>query len=387
MAEENREIEIKKAEQENIEKVKTAINNLKNKKSTFLFFVAKTNNPSASIYEIYFHANVAKKMGYNVMMLTDADDYEKPYWIEDELLEVDHESMSSTKLKVGPQDILVIPEIFSSAMEQTKNLPCMRIGLLQSIDYMVNALVPSTDWSNFDIKRVITTSDTLKNMVEDYYGKNTFDIKTYNVGIPSYFKNDEKPKRPVITVVGRNPNEISKVIKLFYSKYPQFGWVTFDSMITDTKPPRSLTRKEYADRLRKNFASVWVDRISSFGTLPLEAMKSGNVVIGLIPDIIPEYLVEKTEDEQYDYVKNCGVWTNNLYELPNLIGQTIIKFLDDTINDEVYDTMQKIAEPYTQENSEKQLSDIYQSFIDERIKVLEDIINEYQKEQEAVQEK
>ena len=118
-------------------------------------------------------------------------------------------------------------------------------------------------------------------------------------------------KRPVISIVGRNPNEISKIVKLFYSRSPQFGWVTFDSMITDSKPPSPLRRVDYAERLKKNFATVWVDRISTFGTVPLEAMKAGSIPIGLLPDITPEYLL----DEKGEFICEINDWGQVIVDL------------------------------------------------------------------------
>jgi len=371
MTEENAQVS-----NDQIDKMKMSITKLKNSQSKFLFFVTKSTNPSASIYEVYFHANVVKNMGFETIILTDEDEYEIPYWIDEDLTKLEHQPMSKAKLNVGPQDVLVIPEIFSNVMEQTKTLPCIRVGLLQSIDYMMNGLVPSVDWSSFGISKVITTSDTLKNLVEEFFGKDKFDVKTYDIGLPEYFYNDDAPKRPVITVVGRNPNEISKLIKLFYAKYPQYGWVTFDSMITESKPPRSLTRKEYADRLRKNFAAVWVDRIASFGTLPIEAMASGCIPIGLVPDITPEYLLEEDEDGKTVYAENSGVWTADYYSLPTLIGDTLTKYLDDTIEDDVYEKMKTISDKYSQKNSSVQISKIYKDLIEERIVTLEKAISD-----------
>lgn len=371
MAEENANIE-----NEQIEKIKKSLSKLKNSESKFLFFIAKSTNPSASIYEIYYHANVVKNMGFDVMILTDEDEYEIPYWVDEELTDLVHKPMSKAKINVGPEDVLVIPEIFSNVMEETKELPCIRIGLLQSVDYMINGLVPSVDWSSFGIKNVITTSETLKDFMGEFFGENRFDVKTYDLGLPEYFYNDDSPKRPVITVVGRNPNEISKLIKLFYAKYPQYGWVTFDSMITESKPPRALTRKEYAARLRKNFAAVWVDRIASFGTLPLEAMASGCIPIGLVPDITPEYLLEKDEEGETKYAINSGVWTADYYSLPTLIGDTLTKYLDDSIEDEVYEKMKTISDKYTQKNSATQLATIYKGFIEERITTFEKAVSD-----------
>lgn len=368
---------VNQAEVEKIEKVKTALNNLQNKKSKFLFCVPESQNPSASVYEIYFHASVVKKMGYEVIVLPEKGDYVAPKWIEKELTDHKHIPLTDPKLTVSPEDILIIPEVYSNVMEQTKNLPCVRIGLLQSVDYMINSLIPGTDWASFGIHDVITTSQSLKELFESYYSRNNkYNIKTYDIGIPDYFQKSETPQKPIISIIGRNPNEISKFVKLFFSKFPQYSWVTFDPMLTKSKPPQAMRRVDFAKRLQGNFAAVWIDRISSFGTFPLECMKSGVIPIGLKPDIIPEYLLVRDEKGvATKLVEGGGIWTDNYYELPMLTGDVLVKFLDDAILPALYQSMDKVAEKYTQENSEIQLINIYQSFIDQRIELFEEAIN------------
>jgi hypothetical protein len=366
--------EAQKAEQEKIEKIKASLERLNSKKSKFIFCVPESQNPVASIYEIFFHATVVKNMGFDVTIMVEKPDYTAPTWIEKELVNHKFMAMSDPKLTVSIDDVMIIPEIYSNIMEQTKKLPCLRIGLLQSIDYMVNSLVPGTDWSSFGIRDIVTTSDVLKEMVEMYYGKK-FNIKTYNIGIPEYFEKSKVPQKPVISIVGRNPNEISKLVKLFFSKYPQYSWVTFDPMLTKSKPPQAMRRIDFAKRLQGNFAAVWVDRISSFGTFPLECMKSGVVPICLKPDVMPEYLLER--DEKGVAVKTAdgaGLWTDSFYDLPMLIGEALVKFLDDSISPELYEAMEKIASKYNQADSEKRLTEIYQEFIDRRIKLLEEAL-------------
>jgi len=281
-------------------------------------------------------------------------------------------SMADPKLTVGPEDVMVIPEVYSNVMEQTKNLPCVRIGLLQSVDYMINSLIPGTDWSSFGIRDVITTSQTLREWFETFYGKGKFNIKTYNVGIPDYFEKSSAPQKPVISVIGRNANEISKLVKLFFSKYPQYNWVTFDPMLTKSKPPQAMRRVDFAKRLQGNFAAVWVDRIASFGTFPLECMKSGVIPICLKPDIMPDYLLERDENGNIiKVVEGAGVWTENYYDLPVLAGEILIKFLDDSILPALYDSMEAVASKYTQEASENNLIEIYSEIINQRAKPLE----------------
>jgi hypothetical protein len=360
------------AETEQVERIRVALENVKNKKSKFLFVVPESQNPVASVYETYFHATVVKNMGFNVKIMVEKGDYVVPTWIEKELTDFEHISMADPKLTVGPEDVMVIPEVFSNVMEQTKNLPCLRVGLLQSVDYMMNSLIPGTDWSVFGIQDVITTSETLKEMIEVFYGSQKFDVSAYNIGIPDYFSKSDKPKKPVISVIGRNANEISKLVKLFFTKYPQYNWVTFDPMVTKSKPPQPMRRVDFAKRLQENFAAVWVDRISSFGTFPLECMKSGTIPICLKPDIMPEYMIERNEDgKPVKAVEGAGVWTENYYDLPVLVGEVLVKFLDDNISDELYKSMDTVVEKYNQNDSEARLSEIYNKLLEKRVSLFE----------------
>lgn len=364
--------EVQNAELEQIEKVKTSLDKLINKKSKFLFVIPESQNPVASIYEIYFHATVVKNLGYEVIIMVEKGDYVAPTWIEKELTDHIHMAMSDPKIMVGPEDVMVIPEVYSNVMEQTKNLPCLRVGLLQSVDYMTNSLIPGTDWTSFGITDVITTSQSLKEWLETFYGEGKFDIKTYNIGIPEYFEKSEVPQKPIISVIGRNANEISKFVKLFFSKYPQYNWVTFDPMVTKSKPPQPMRRVDFAKRLQGNFAAVWVDRISSFGTFPLECMKSGTIPICLKPDIMPEYMIERDENGVgIKAVDGAGIWTENYYDLPVLAGDVVMKFLDDGILPEMYKSMDKVVSKYNQIDSEARLGEIYSELITKRINLFE----------------
>ena len=366
------QVSAEQAELEKIEKIKVSLDKLVNKKSKFLFVIPESQNPVASVYEMYFHATVVKNLGYEVVVMVEKGDYVAPDWIEKELTTHTHMAMSDPKLTVGPEDIMVIPEVYSNVMEQTKNLPCLRVGLLQSVDYMTNSLIPGTDWTSFGVQDVITTSPNLKEWLETFYGVGKYDVKTYNIGIPEYFERTNVPQKPVVSVIGRNANEISKFVKLFFSKYPQYNWVTFDPMVTKSKPPKPLRRVDFAKRLQGNFAALWIDRIASFGTFPLECMKSGTIPIALKPDIMPEYLLERDENgEAVKVVEGAGVWTENYYDLPGLVGDVLVKFLDDAITPELYDTMEAIASKYNQKDSEARLVEIYTELANKRIALLE----------------
>ncbi len=354
--------QIEQIELSNVDKIKLSLANLNAKKNKIMFFVPDVQGvPAASIYEIYFHATVLKNNGYNVFILTETNKFEKPDFIESELTDLVHVSMESNRLTVSPEDLLVIPEIFTNVMEQTKNLPCMRVILFQSIDNATKALLPGYDWTMFGINNVLTTSKTMERFVEEFYGKGKFSLKSYNVSVPNYFKDQFPLKKPVISIMVRNERELDKIVKLFLSKYPQYRWLNFEPMLTTSKPPKHLRRKDFAEKLGKNFAALWIDRISSHALFPLECMKVGTIPISYIPDVTPEYIVDNGKA-----VENAGVWTDDFFQLPALIADTLRKFLDDEISEDVYNTMKGIANKYSPEIATEQLLNIYQGYFDER---------------------
>jgi hypothetical protein len=363
-----------------IEKVKQSISNLESKKNKIFFFLPEVNGvPAGSIYEIYFHATTLKNAGYPVTVLTETAKSEKPEFIEPELTDLPHVSMDSGKLTVSPEDLLVIPEIFTNVMKQTETLPCMRTVLFQSVDNATKALVIGMDWSNFKIQNVITTGKNMEKFIEGFFGKGKFKIRTYNVPVPDYFTNKTKFKQPVISFLVRNERDLDKIVKLFLSKYPQYKWVNFEPLVTDSKPPKHLRRKDLADRLSKNFAALWIDRIASHAQFPLECMKAGTIPISLTPDITPEYLIGADGKS----IENCGVWTDDYFQLPALIADTLRKFLDDEITDEVYEKLASVAAPYSSSVATEQLLTIYSSFFNERIDTMTKAI-EVLEQQEAL---
>jgi len=352
------------AEKTNIEKLKLSLANLESKKNKIMFFLPDLQGaPAASIYEIYFHGTVLKSLGYNVVILTETGKFVKPDFIEPELLDLEHVAADSAGISVSPEDMLVIPEIFTNVMEQTKKLPCMRVVLFQSIDNATKALLPGFDWTTFGINNVLTTSKTMERFVEEFFGKGKFRIRSYNVSVPDYFQNKEELKRPVISILVRNERELDKIVKLFFAKFPQYRWINFEPLVTDSKPPKHLRRKDFADRLGKNFAALWLDRISSHALFPLECMKVGTVPISLLPDVTPEYLIGPDGKA----LENCGVWSDDFYQIPGLIADTLRKFLDDEIGANVYADMKKITDAYSPEVSKNQLIAIYTTYFNERV--------------------
>ncbi len=339
-----------------LEKVKLSLENFKAGKSKFLFFVPDTMGvASAIVIEIYTHANILKKQGYEVYIFCDKENYEAPSYLDQDLRSLPHKNLKKQgtgemvlNMEISPEDFLIIPDFFSNIMETTKNLPCKRVAFVQSYDYLINSLLPGMTYNNFSIKDVITTSETLKTFIKEFHG-DIYNIKSYKLGIPDYFK-VKGIKRPAISFVVRNAADIHKVSRLFYLKYPELRWVGFEEL-------RGISREDFATKLGENIACLWIDRIASHGTVPLEAMKSGTIVVGLVPDVNPEYLVE-----------NSGVWTRSIYQLPDMLARVIKMYLEDSLPQELFDGMKTIADSYSPEISEASIIQVYKGLLADREK-------------------
>ncbi len=106
--------------------------------------------------------------------------------------------------------------------------------------------------------------------------------------------------------------------------------------------------------LGPSFISVWVDPTSGFGTFPLESMKMGIPVIGLVPNLVPEWMNEDN-----------GIWINNHNMLADVIADVVQNWLEDNINPELYVEMGKTISNYTD----------LTKFNEEVIKTFSDMIN------------
>lgn len=340
---------------EKISKIENIISNIENKKSKFFFFIPNIQTPNSTMYQIYLNATVISEMGYESIILTESDsEYVKPYFVDPDLMKMKHSTVSN-RINISPEDFLIIPEIFTNVMEQLKNFNCEKIVLLQSLDYALHALTPGVQWSDFGITKILTISDPLKNMVHDFFGE-YYNIKKYDIGIPDLFKNDNNIKKPIISFVTRNGNDITDVIKLFYLKYPHFRFITFQEL-------SGLDRDTFAKKVKESFACVWIDNISTFGTFPLECMKAGTIPIGVVPRIDHEYIDDFT-----------GIWVYDLFKLPDMIGVLITKYLEDTIPDDFITKMEEVSSKYSMENSKNTISKAYEEFLNERLKYFNKVL-------------
>lgn len=318
--------------EDKINKLRKIATSIATQDFTIYFFVPDLEGINLSVHEIYLHAQQLLKEGFDVKMLADSENFTTPDWLDDSLTEglgvtyVGDEGKAK-QLQVRPEDFMVIPEVLTNVIKETATLACGRIVLVQSWDAAIGSMHVGLNYPAFNIRNVMTTGTRLSELVSQHMGQGLL-VNEYQVGLPKYFKPSNKPVKPIINYVARNANDLTKALKMFYLRYPEMNWLTFQEL-------SGLSREGFAEKIREGFATIWIDRLASFGTVPLEAMASGSLPIAYVPEIGPEYVSEKS-----------GFWFNNIYDLPELIYQVAMHFLEGSIPDSTYQDMEEVATPY-----------------------------------------
>jgi hypothetical protein len=369
---------------EQLEKIKESIEKIENKDFGIYFFTIDTKgNPTAGVATIYEHVKKLRELGYNANILHDKNDYKLredeegmgiAEWLGEEYANLPHVSIESQKLQVGPSDFVVIPEAFASIIKQTVSFPCKRIVFLQSYEYIFEMLEIGEGWEQFGITDVITTNKSLSEYVQSVFRGLRTDI--IPVGIPEYFKNSTEPKIPTIAMSARDKRELLKIVKIFYQKYPHYRFVTFRDM-------SGLPREMFAKELSKSFVSVWIDELSSFGTFPLESMRTKTPVIGKIPRMVPEWMGSVDQKGNLNLNDN-GIWTPNLNSIPDIIATMVGLYLEDAIPQNILNGMSEWENKYSTEESDKILSEVYKNIFDRRIVELQHTYDQIRQKEETV---
>ena len=348
--------------QEQISKLEQSIQNMKNKTSRIYLIVQDTRgNAKASIAYIYNLGMALLNAGSNPIILHEKPDYfGVSTWLGEEYMKsLPHKAIEGQNLEVSPEDLIVIPELYGFVMSQISKLPCGKIVLSQAYDHVLETLQPGQTWSQLGFFKCITTSERQKEYLDDIMKNVSYDI--LRPFISDNFGKSELPAKPIIAVHSREQRDSINMIKSFYIKFPQYRWVTFRDM-------RGLSEKEFANALKESCLAVWMDETSSYGTFPLEAMKSGVPVLGLVPNMIPSWINEDN-----------GIWINNKIQMVDFVADYVQNWLEDNINPVMIEEMAKTVEGLsTKEEFETTAVSLFEGYVNKRMESFEEQLSKLQ---------
>ena len=307
MAELNKE-EMLRIVEENIDKLE------KKNFNVFFFVIDTKGNPSGSLEYLYRTALTLKNLGYNVSMLHQEEEFiGVGDWLGEEAASLPHHNIEKENVEISASDFLFIPEILSSVMTQTKTLPCKRVMVLQNHNFMADFMPVGVTPFDLNINEVITTTETLSDIAGSYFPG----IRTHVVRpvISPVFRNNDAPKKLIINMVSRSQDDINRIIKPFYWKFPVYKWVSFRDL-------RGVTQEVFSDALREAALTVWIDEVSDFGYSPLEAAKSGSIVLAKVPATPTDWTF--TTNGENDNLNPAFIWFDDLSRVPDMLASIIL---------------------------------------------------------------
>jgi len=347
---------------ENIEKLQNSLKKLTSNEYIIYFLTYDTkNNPRASVKYIYDVALTLKNNGFNVKILVEDKTYQGvESWLDKDYETLDIVTIKEDKVQINIEDVVVVPEYYSNILENLANIRCTKIMLVQQKEYIFETLPIGSSWTNFGFDKVITTTESTKKYINEYF-KNT-NVYIIPPIIGDNFKPNEKTPNPVISIFCKDRSINKKIISEFYLKYPQFRWINFKDM-------NQLSYNNFSDALKNSFVSIWVDDDSTFGTFPLESMKCGVPVIGKIPKNEPDWLGDN------------GMWTYDENKITEILGKYVMAWIEGIeLTDDVKEKMKDTLLPYSTDITKNNIVNIFDSFINKRIDNINNAVDKLKEE-------
>ena len=367
-----------------LERIDEAISKLEINDFCFYFFVVDCKNvPNGSIQYIYQLAKTLNDKNYKVKMLYQLENEydneeleelkrkEKPIderrvftgvgeWLGEEYMQLEHLNISKQEWTVSPSDFLFIPEVFSSLMKQTYQYkaPCKRIVLLHNYDYITEFIPFSDEWGTYGIHDVIANTKAQGDLISSVFPY--VNVKILNPYISNIFRKPIKPKKLIVNIISKKTEDVNKIMKQFYWKYPMYKFISFRDL-------RGYPKETFAEFLQESAITVWIDNETPFGYSAIEAIKTGNIVIGKVPEHMPEWMGDENG------LFNNGVWTYDLNTIPDILSRVLGSWMQDRIPETLCENIDDVDNLYTFEGYQNSVNEIINGYINDRINELKEI--------------
>lgn len=372
------------------------ISRLRDGGSVFYFFTMDAKNAHNSEIEyIYRIAKSMKDQGYNVKMLYQLEneisdrrkrkqkehDIYNPMddnvfcgvggWLGEEFMEIEHVNIAKVNdIAVAPSDFLFIPEAFSSLMLQTSGgkLPCKRYAVLYNFDYVTDFIPLGSQWASFGITDCIASTDLQAKKIKSVMPY--VSAKVLTPCISDEFHEPDKAKSLIVNIISKEKDDVDKIVKMFYWKYPVYKFVSFRDL-------RGMSKEGYRQALMDGCITVWCDERTPFGHGALESLKCGDVVIGKVPADIQEWM--KTGNGA---ITDGVLWFYSFDDLSDIIASTVNAWMNDDIPQSVYKNGMDIVKKYPGSEWDGKVRSLVEGIVADRIGEFEEIKKNKKEQQE-----
>jgi len=372
MSKKNENIEVKEEiKLKPIERLQIELEKIENNQFKIMFYVLDSKgNPNGSLANIYVMAFMLQEIGYEILMLHSDNEFQGvSEWMGEKYGKLPHANIEKDKVSINVSDILIIPELFSNVQSQTSKLPCKRIVLCQQYNYLYEFLPIGSEFGKYGILDVITTSKGQELLLKDVFPY--IKTKIIEPSIASYFYKGIGEKELLVAIASKDQSYINRIVKPFYLKYPLYKFLTFKDL-------RSLPQETYAEEIRNSAILVWIDNDTNFGYSPIEAIKSNTIVIAKMPEIMPDWALEKDGET----LTNAVIWVDKMIDVPRVIASVIQAWMNDNVPEKLTNSMLLFKDKFTREQQKEQVKKVFEEYIEERRSEINQTIKLFEKDLE-----
>lgn len=337
--------------EEKIQIIEENIKHIEDKTFNIFFFILDTKgNPSGSLEYIYETAYTLREKGYNVSMLHQEKEefIGVSDWMGERYCDIAHYNVETDKVDLRPCDLLVIPDIFASIMAQVKQAPCKKVLLVQNYNYLVEFMPYGATPDMLGVNDIITTTNTQSTILKKWFPLTN--IHVVSPYIKNVFRDNNKLRNLKVNIVGKDPSDVTRIVKSFYWEYPMLKWISFCDL-------RGMSQEMLSDALQDGICTVWVDKDTNFGYTALQALKCGSMVIAKLPNTFPDWVMDGDGDEK-TLTKSC-VWFDHIDEVPMLIASIVNFWINDEMPEQLTKYIHDLDNLYTKERHDKEIEDVY----------------------------
>ena len=339
----------------------------KNENKIFFFIIDSKNVPSGSQYYIYNLAYNLLELNYKVEILHQTEDDDEFVGVgevfgEKYMTDIPHRNVKKDDININISDILIIPEIFSSLMHETKKMPCKRVVLCQNFNLITETMPVGVEFGSHGILDVITTSVRQKELLLEVMPYLKVEVIEPFIS-PLFFEKMSREKDLQVAVISNDRSAVNRIVKLLYMKNPVFKFVSFKHLA-------GLSQELFAEELEKSVACVWYDYFTNFGYTPLEAMRCGTIPVCVIPEEPTDWMIREDGG-----LTDSVIWCSNLNSVHNAISTVIQTYIEDSVPIEFKNSMKKFDNLFTKENQKEQIKIVFESYVNVRKNEIKELIN------------
>ena len=236
---------------------------------TIYYYAHDVTRASGGVAALYEHVAVLRRHGFDAYIL-----HSHPGFVPDWLSVDAPIRYAQGDFRPEPNDFVVIPEDFSSAVQRFATIPCRRLIFCQNQFYAATALVSIGDWRKFGVEGVMASSVTVRDFLF-LAGWPDAPLVPYAIDAERF-----RPRQKTLQVAympRKRSLDATTIRFLFPRRFPEYAdvpWVALDGMHRD----------RIAEELSQTAIFLALGQNESMGLPALEAMAAGALVAGFHGD-------------------------------------------------------------------------------------------------------